>query len=568
MLTPRVVGSIPARKTKGGLPEKSYFFTTISNSMASSRHTCHTPLNAIRTEKEASVGSRRLKRVTRMVLLLSLAVTAPSHGDSWTPSGFDPANPEKSITYLTSDSPSDRVWNSSLTVANDSTKPSFICNSYKDKNCEANAKTRVFAILPVCNSDLVVACIAGLKINSQELENSGLSPILFSEDKERNFPAGSIPSLWRNPQDNKLYLVKVLSYAWPYSQNSSFSVHADVWRVEPVECADCVRTTPIQYSEFSVSTGVIPTLQSSNCVWTDFGICYKALDLDRDQIINLSVQSPAHWFGWVFARMQNSKFKSVLKEDSIFVHTISSKPIQVPVLGANYLSSSEVPAEIITAVGDTNPNYFLKPGVNEVRRIPTYNDFGKKIIEHMGLRPDFSDYLDLVWRFSALSNPSKESSLIALLQTNSLTWDYAIPVYENGEFILKVSGKHFNPDGTIAEGFYQLLIPAQEAYRRWGNLGQEARLAVLYENSSGAATLQTSIIKNEDGWFNATISGYHYSSGTLRFRLEKKASLPENPGMQVPKTKLTITCKKGKSTIKKTSRNPKCPVGYKKIASN
>lgn len=495
---------------------------------------------------------------------------APALGDSWVPEGFDPNNPGKSITYMTSDSSSDRVWNSSLIAVNNLTgtsNPSYICDSYFVAECNSNSNTRVFAILPLCDGAIKVACVEELRVGGKVLERQGKTAIDFPEDLSRNLPAGSMPSLWRDPAANTLYLAKVVAYAWPFSNNPNFSLSVDVWKVEESICPACEKLKPVKYSQTSVSTGSIPASKSAVCVWMDSGVCYKSSPLDLNKTIGISFKSPELWLGWVFARTKDAEYSIKYEPNSNPIHNFTALPIQVPVLGKSYANPSDIPDGIVEAVGNTNPAYFLNLGVEEIRRIVTYNDFGQKVIEFLGSKPDTTDYLDSAWRFTTLSGSQQtQSGLYAVLQTNSLTWNYQLPEFKKDEFLLKVSGKHYNPDGSVASGFYQMLIPSSVANSRWGDLGQEAKLSITYENSSGSTLVQTSTLRNESGWFRATIAGYHYSNGTLHFKLEKSLSVINDPAPLTTKAKITIKCMKGKRIIQKTGKNPNCPTGYKKIA--
>lgn len=495
---------------------------------------------------------------------------SPALGESWIPVGFDPNNPGKSITYMTSDSPSDRVWNSSLIAANgvaEASNPSYICKTYLDAECNTNSNTRVFAILPLCDGTLTVACVEELRVGGKVLKREGKTAIDFPEDSSRDLPAGSVPSLWRDPSSSTLYLAKVVAYAYPFSNSPNFSLFVDVWKVETSKCPTCEKLKPVKYSPTSVSTGSIPASQSAICVWVDSGVCYKSLNLGLDKTIGISFRAPELWLGWVFARTRNTEYSIKYEPNSNPIHRFTALPIQVPLQGKSFSNPSDIPNGIVEAVGNTNPAYFLNLGVEEIRRIVTFNDFGKKVIEFLGSKPDTADFLDSVWRFTTLAGSQKtQSGLYAVLQTNSLTWNYELPEFRNGEFLLKVSGKHFNPDGSVASGFYQMLIPSSAAARMWGDLGQEAKLSITYENSSGSTLIQTSTIKNEAGWFRATIAGYHYSNGTLHFKLEKSLPVKNNPAASTTKTKITIKCIKGQRIIQKTGTGPTCPTGYRKIS--
>ena len=146
-----------------------------------------------------------------------------------------------------------------------------------------------------------------------------------------------------------------------------------------------------------------------------------------------------------------------------------------------------------------------------------------------------------------------------MFQTSPPEWDAT-----SNSFVFKVASPHLDENGVANKGFYTLYIPTEMAKCRWGDAVSSARAEVQIINSDGKSSVTTLAATTEDGNLRFNISGFGYSSPTIKIRMGKdiKAPIAE----VVTKNSIAIKCVKGKTVKKVVGVKPVCPSGYKKVA--
>lgn len=146
-----------------------------------------------------------------------------------------------------------------------------------------------------------------------------------------------------------------------------------------------------------------------------------------------------------------------------------------------------------------------------------------------------------------------------MFQTSPPEWDAT-----SNSFVFKVASPHLDEKGVANKGFYTLYIPTEMAKCRWEDAVSSARAEVQIINSDGKTSVTTLAATTEDGNLRFNISGFGYSSPTIKIRMGKdiKAPIAE----VVTKKSIAIKCVKGKTVKKVVGVKPVCPSGYKKVA--
>lgn len=183
----------------------------------------------------------------------------------------------------------------------------------------------------------------------------------------------------------------------------------------------------------------------------------------------------------------------------------------------------------------------------------------------------------------AILGTDSVSSLIGLVTTNALTYAPGPPKYTDGFLNYKVAGLHKNPNDSIFQGSYDLVMSSKIARCIYGFEGSAplyATVSVL-NSDGGESVLATESVKEEGGWLWLKARGFTFSSPTLRIKLSQSAppgaSTTATTSTQPIKTesaapaqttakvkKVSITCTKGKVVRKISGVAPKCPAGFKK----
>jgi len=123
----------------------------------------------------------------------------------------------------------------------------------------------------------------------------------------------------------------------------------------------------------------------------------------------------------------------------------------------------------------------------------------------------------------------------------------------------RIASPHLNPDGSVAEGFYNLAVSQEVASCLWGVDASKSKAEVSIISDAGEKKIFVSSTGSSDGYINFQVSGFTYSVNTISLKLLKTVTTAPTKNPTQPKE---ITCKKGK--IIKKFKAVKCPAGYVK----
>jgi len=181
----------------------------------------------------------------------------------------------------------------------------------------------------------------------------------------------------------------------------------------------------------------------------------------------------------------------------------------------------------------------------------------------------------------AILGTDSVSSLIGLVTTNSLTYAPGPPKYTDGFLNYKVAGLHKNPNDSIFQGSYDLVMSSKIARCIYGFEGTAPLYATVsvINSDGGESILASESVKEEGGWLRLKARGFTFSSPTLKIKLSQSApstptepantsspsaSAPAKSAAGTATKRTTITCTKGKTVRKVSGVTPKCPAGFRK----
>lgn len=281
--------------------------------------------------------------------------------------------------------------------------------------------------------------------------------------------------------------------------------------------------------------------------------------------VGLSVQVPQEIGGWFTGR---------LKDPTIDIAAVKGKPqFSEITLDAESIAVNRLSVNV--------PNDTLTPQMKALAMPPDgsfaiESGFDTAISWVEELRPYAKDTATgqiNVWQLKSIFLPETScypaGQVNGLVTTNAVGYSWNPPAFEDGYLNYKMGGLHYNKDGSLAHGTYDLIMRASVA-------------RCLYQFSSApiSATIQitapdghneeiaTSTVSEKNGWLKLAAYGFTFSSPTAKVKIqgEKEGSSTPSPSSDtkpVAKT-ATITCVKGKLVKKVTGKAPKCPAGYKK----
>ncbi len=168
----------------------------------------------------------------------------------------------------------------------------------------------------------------------------------------------------------------------------------------------------------------------------------------------------------------------------------------------------------------------------------------------------------------------KSSRYPGFVSSNSTAIEPGPPVLNNEENSLeyRVAAPHLSASGEQNFGTYSLYVSPEIAKCLWGSNVSSAKATVSIVSDDGSTQVATSVLKNDGNGLYLNVSGFHYSSGSIKLQMKSETSVTTSkpkdviakPGQAQPATKRTISCIKGKVIKKVTAQSPKCPSGFKK----
>jgi hypothetical protein len=170
---------------------------------------------------------------------------------------------------------------------------------------------------------------------------------------------------------------------------------------------------------------------------------------------------------------------------------------------------------------------------------------------------------------------SSAGSLAGLVTTNSLTYSSGPPVFDkaSGSLIYKVASPHFEENGDVARGSYDLVMRADVARCVYGFSSAPIRAEISITSGDGSTQeIASELVSEKDGWISLSAKNFTFSAPTLKVKLtqEKPKEVTPTPApsasaapVVVKAAVKTLKCFKGKAVKTIKGAKPKCPAGYK-----
>jgi hypothetical protein len=495
-------------------------------------------------------------------------------------------------------------------------KSRLICTDIDDKNCTDASHISGGSNWDICNENSKVACVAefwavdpkGQKTFGEFVKSLPRDPrYVMSENVAANLPqSNGVGAVWKvpgvlNSAQKESYFVGVRSETGvnkiPGEKGSSykFDLSSLVVAIIPVE--EVFGSFPLLTISKSDVTGEIGSNESSSrdgqkCAVSDVNMCASIKQFPEGYRFGVTIRVGEKLKGWYHGRLS---FPQIITKDWKTGQQISIEAEPVKISSLDFVvPNAQIPQKIREFIAGKRLGR-KGDGVSRtqiVERLASTNA--------LEILPAFTDSFndkatstDSYWSFKTLSNENlgeigkcsdNSGSLAGLVTTNSLTYSDGPPSFdkESGSLTYKVASPHFDANGAVARGSYDLVIRADVARCIYGFSKAPIRAEVSITSSDGSTQeIASELLSEKDGWFSLSAKNFTYSAPTLKVKLtqekpqevvvEKKPEA-DKPVEQVAATvklatakkSISITCAKGKINKKITGVNPKCPSGYRK----
>lgn len=506
---------------------------------------------------------------------------------------------------------------------NGTRSPTFHCATVDSPKCVELNHITAHAFLQPCSAEIATNCIesfyatdpSGNRIDAiNPIQYPADAPLDFKGDDAINLPTGGAPTIWNIPGvthggSGDTYIVQAFTSSHLQKSESStvssekFTMHSMTVNVTPITLVNGRYVRQIAQDSTS-APGIDGGVRHDSvdewryCAMIDNGTCAKRQSFPQGFTFGVKVRLQQKLSGWLHGRIYNPNVSISVNSKQEQIIEVSATPVMVPVVG-EWFRWENLTADIQKYILDGKVQG--GQGWHETKSLATGNfqeiisTSGQNSMDTLALWiPQIQDKASATqstWTFytlprweisSANTCIANADDLVGFVTTNAATYSAGPPVFntELKSLDYKVMAPHYTAKGEVFKGSYDLKIRGSIARCIYGfnESPIQASISILAED--GTMQVATQTVSEKDGWLSLSANGFTYSSPTISAKLTQKAPEPvlvtptqtptptPSPAVTIKPVakKMTITCKKGKTTKKITAPKPTCPTGFKKSA--
>jgi hypothetical protein len=330
------------------------------------------------------------------------------------------------------------------------------------------------------------------------------------------------------------------------------------------------------------------------CTMIDTGTCMQKQAFPADYKFGIKIRLHSKLSGWLHGRIYNPDVTITTDTRGNQVISVEATPVQVPVIGEWYKwDDLTQPIRDYILAGKVGGGQGNRAGISQPTG--TFQQItetsGQDAIDALRLwLPQIKDKASAsptLWTFHNLDDGQLQDAnkcirdskdLAGFVTTNAAVYSAGPPTFNQDTQSLdyKVISPHYTSKGDVAIGSYDLRIKSDVARCIYGFSKAPIQASISIVSEDGSIQTATETVNESDGWLSLSAKGFTYSSPTVKVKLSQQAPVPAVTPTPTPSatTKAptwaegskTISCVKGKTKKKVSGFNPKCPVGYKKVA--
>ena len=168
------------------------------------------------------------------------------------------------------------------------------------------------------------------------------------------------------------------------------------------------------------------------------------------------------------------------------------------------------------------------------------------------------------------SNIYKEKRVTGMVTSNAMITSPGPPLFDQKEqaLIYQVAGPHFEKDGkTPFRGSYDLIMRKDVARCLYKFTDAPIKATISVISAAGEEIIATEQIAERNDasgeWVTLGKYGFTFSSPRLKIKLTQQKAAPPAVAPKMSKSRVSITCIKGKIRKIVSGMTPKCPSGFR-----
>ena len=502
--------------------------------------------------------------------------------------------------------------------------PTFHCATVDSPKCVELNHITANAFLQPCSVAIATNCIESFYATDPSGNRiDAINPIPypadalldFKGDDAMNLPTGGAPTIWNIPGathggSGDTYIVQAFTSSHlKKSVNSKvgsekFSMNSMTVNVTPVTLINGRYVRQIAQDSTTSAPGTQGGVRHDSadewrfCAMIDNGTCAKRQSFPQGFTFGVKVRLQQKLSGWLHGRIYNPNVSISINAKQEQIIEVSASPVTVPVVG-EWFRWENLTADIQKYILDGKVQG--GQGWHETKSLATGNfqevisTSGKSSMDILALWipqvQDKASATQSTWTFYTLPRWELTNSnacikdaddLVGFVTTNAAAYSAGPPAFnqELQSLDYKVIAPHYTAKGEVFKGSYDLKIRGSIARCIYGFNESPIQASISILADDGTMQVATQTVSEKAGWLSLSANGFTYSSPTISATLTQKDPEPVVVAPSATPTptpspvatvkpvvkKMTITCKKGKTTKKVTALKPACPMGFKKSA--
>jgi len=501
----------------------------------------------------------------------------------------------------------------------------MICQDINDPICTQATDISGLINLDLCDANSNLSCIAGAwAVDPQGNKIQGIFSKSVPEDPRYNTsenPAVNLPkshgvgAIWRfpgviNSAGVDTYFVGVQTHAnmhkaagTPIAAAGKLDLNNFMAGIMPVQeqKGNFQLLTAIDAAHGGLawgSNGTQYAADKSPCAAVDAGTCQAIKDFPTGYRFGITINFSDKLNGWFHGRVHLPNIVTSTWKTGESV-SIEADPVLIPSL-VFMVPNAQVPEAVRTILASGREIGLKGDGVTTAQ---ISEDLAGPLTMDLvtGFTPAYKNTAtstNSYWSFKTLNTNSDSvnkcsitnGDLAGLVTTNALSYSAGPPTYDpaTGSLTYKVASPHYQADGQVAAGTYDLSLRSDVARCIYGFSKAPIHAEVSVVSQDGVQQVATTTLSEMNGWLYLSANGFGYSNPSITVKLTQDApalaptpvATPQptpsasptpvatatptpQPVISTPK-KITITCIKGKTTKIVTEVKPTCPTGYKR----
>ncbi len=424
-------------------------------------------------------------------------------------------------------------------------------------------------LLPACADATQTNCVASVSIGTSA---ATLEPATFIRTTlgptfpgipAAGMPEGAGVGLWQSPVADAVgtttYAADVaLNYGPGVNDVPSVTLSAQIQPYSQVS-GTYSAPAPVVVTNSSGVQKVEWSGSESSCAWTETGTCGLREDFTAGTFASMSIRVTNLISGWFFGRLQSPSMSVQTFDASSRLLTVAGEAVAVPSFEATSPFPTLSPA--FQTYFSSNPySVPLFSGLlDEI--LPNWPVAFDAIDDLRSAANDTATGVTNIWTinsYAAGANPcvSDSSKISGLVTTNAMAYDGSVPAFANGFFTYHVAGMHYQPDGSVMAGTYDMIMADSVARCLYGFTKAPISATIAVTENSGIENYATTTVSDVGGWLHLGAYNFNFSNPVITMHL-KQAS-PKRTAKPS-----ALTCAKGSSKVTVRGVTPRCPAGYK-----